>query len=75
MRLAVMVLFVILIYFPWMGPGGFNLMLFYMLAAALPAVVIAALANGERGRPVKWLFYWTYPGHLLLFGIFRILGF
>ena len=30
------------------------------MALALPFM---ALYNGQRGRPVKWFFYWYYPLH------------
>ena len=53
---GVITLFMLQLYFP----SG------TMLVAALMAVPIAALANGKRGWPAKWLFYWFYPVHLLI---------
>jgi len=41
----------------------------WFLAAGLAAVPVVGLASGEQGPAVKWLFYWLYPGHLLLFAL------
>ena len=41
---------------------------------ALPAILIALLYNGEKGKgPGKWFFYMFYPGHLLVLGITKVL--
>lgn len=45
----------------------------FMLIASLLAVPIIACANGKQGRPVKWLFYYIYPIHLLLFVIIALI--
>lgn len=48
----------------------------YLLAASLVAVPVAAMASGKRGvysEPVKWLFYWIYPMHLLVFATIAML--
>lgn len=53
--------------------SGFMFLLYFaninMMIAAFAAVIIAALANGERGPPVKWFFYLIYPGHLLILAL------
>jgi len=68
-QLVSMALFSFWLYFPRVMAVDFavNPIPIYMLASCLTAVLIVALANGERGRPVKWLFYIIYPAHLLLF--------
>ncbi|KFI86514.1 protein TraX [Bifidobacterium pullorum subsp. saeculare DSM 6531 = LMG 14934] len=38
----------------------------WMMIGALPFML---LYNGQRGRPVKWLFYWFYPVHLTVITI------
>lgn len=38
----------------------------WMMIGALPFML---LYNGQRGRPVKWLFYWFYPMHLIVITI------
>ena len=60
-QLLVMAAFCIYLYFP---PAPVSMML-----AALLTLPIVALANGRRGRAVKWPFYLIYPGHLLLFAL------
>ena len=37
-----------------------------MFIGSLFALPIVFFANGQQGKPVKWLFYITYPGHLLI---------
>lgn len=38
------------------------------------ATVLLVNYNGRRGRPLKWLFYWYYPAHLLvLWGLTQII--
>lgn len=38
------------------------------------ATVLLVNYNGRRGRPLKWLFYWYYPAHLLvLWGLAQII--
>ena len=58
-QLAVMAVFCILLYYT--RP--------ILLAGSLISLPIVALYNWEQGRPVKWPFYWFYPGHLLLFAL------
>jgi len=68
-QLGVIILFSFWLYLPRVMAVDFavNPVPFYMLISCLLAVPVAAFANGGRGRPVKWLFYVTYPAHLLLF--------
>lgn len=42
--------------------GGVN-------ALATVAILPIALYNGERGIRFKYVFYWFYPAHLLLFAL------
>ena len=58
-QLGIIAAFMFLLYF-----ANVNL-----LAASLIAVPIIAMANNKLGPPAKWVFYWTYPGHLLLFAL------
>lgn len=38
------------------------------------AALLLVNYNGRRGRPLKWLFYWYYPAHLLvLWGLAQII--
>ena len=42
---------------------------------SIPAVLMFFLIvsyNGERGRKLKWFFYFVYPIHLLVFGVLRM---
>lgn len=45
------------------------------LAAALAAAGLTALYGGERGRNVKWPFYWAYPGHIAVLAALRFVLF
>lgn len=36
------------------------------LACAMLSVVLVCFYNGERGRAVKWPFYWAYPVHIAI---------
>lgn len=40
-------------------------------AAALGSAGLTALYKGERGRNVKWPFYWAYPGHIAVLAALR----
>lgn len=42
-----------------------------MLCFSLLSLVLVYLYNGERGRPVKWLFYWAYPAHIAVLAALR----
>ena len=54
----------------WLHSAG-RIQLLYWLGI-LAAVALLATYNGQRGRKSKWLFYWFYPGHLmLLYGLTR----
>lgn len=60
---------------PW---NGIELQLFsspaYLLnwAAAMLAVALLYCYNGQRGRPIKWLFYIFYPAHLSLLAVYAV---
>lgn len=41
------------------------------LGFALVAVLLAALYNGQRGKNVKWAFYWSYPAHISVLAILQ----
>ena len=43
----------------------------YFVSASLAAGLIL-LYHGEHGRPLKRLFYWSYPAHLLLLGLLNV---
>jgi len=75
LKLLSMAVFSFWLYFPWglSMDGAAIPILLYMFGASLLSVPIAALANGRRGRPVKWLFYLIYPGHLLLFAAIALI--
>ena len=73
-QLAVITLFMFVLYFPAVQATNFAAVPVLMLAGSLLAVIVVALANGKRGPAVKWLFYWTYPGHLLLFALINELN-
>lgn len=45
----------------------------YYEPAAFFAYPFILLYHGERGRQMKYLFYWFYPAHLLLFGVLTML--
>lgn len=52
----------------WLHAGGFSLLCMWL--GGMFSVPILATYNGQRGRPVKWLFYVFYPVHLaVLYGI------
>ncbi len=54
--------------FVWLHAGGFSLLCMWL--GGMFSVPILAAYNGQRGRPVKWLFYVFYPVHLaVLYGI------
>ncbi len=65
-----------LLYVPW---NGAELLLlhnpYYLLnwAAAMAAVVLLAFYNGQRGKPLKWMFYIFYPAHLSLLAVYTVL--
>lgn len=40
---------------------------------AWPAVILLILYNGQRGRQLKWFFYWFYPCHLMILYLVRLL--
>lgn len=59
-----------------------GLLFFPSITQALPSIAFACVGcsltipllaayNGKRGRPVKYLFYIYYPGHLLILAILR----
>ena len=53
---------------------GHSLMYFedtMMLCFALVSTVLVYLYNGERGRNIKWTFYWAYPIHITALAILR----
>lgn len=68
----------------YMGVGSWNGMTFMWLdnsyyiwrwLVSLLSLVFIALYNGERGKTMKWFFYWFYPAHLAGIVIFNsILG-
>jgi len=45
-----------------------------MIPATLAAVVLVAFYNGKRGPGFKWLFYWSYPVHLMVLAIVDYFG-
>ena len=54
--------------FVWLHAGGFSLLCMWL--GGMFSIPILAAYNGQRGRPVKWLFYVFYPVHLaVLYGI------
>lgn len=54
--------------FVWLHAGGFSLLCMWL--GGMLSIPILAAYNGQRGRPVKWLFYVFYPVHLaVLYGI------
>ena len=54
--------------FVWLHAGGFSLLCMWL--GGMFSIPILATYNGQRGRPVKWLFYVFYPVHLaVLYGI------
>lgn len=42
-----------------------------MLCFSLLSLVFVYLYNGERGKPVKWAFYWAYPAHIAIIAAIR----
>lgn len=43
--------------------------------AAMVVVLLVCLYNGQRGKNVKWAFYWAYPIHItILIALHFILG-
>lgn len=38
---------------------------------AMLSVVLVCLYNGERGKNVKWPFYWAYPAHIAILAVLR----
>lgn len=74
-QLAIIALFMFALYFPAVSVTGFATVPLLMLLASLIAVIVVAFNNGKRGPAVKWMFYWIYPGHLLLFAALRLLIF
>ena len=54
--------------FVWLHAGGCSLLCMWL--DGMFSIPILAAYNGQRGRPVKWLFYVFYPVHLaVLYGI------
>lgn len=43
------------------------------LCFALASAVLVCFYNGERGRDIKWPFYWAYPAHLALLAAVKLL--
>lgn len=43
------------------------------LCFALASAVLVCFYNGERGRDIKWPFYWAYPAHLALLAAIKLL--
>ena len=39
---------------------------------ALPSALLVAMYNQQRGRPMKYFFYFVYPAHLLLFALIAV---
>ena len=70
------VLAIVTLYLLWKKPAWAMLCGVLVLAAmnasqlqlfALPAVLVVAMYNGQKGRGMKYFFYGAYPGHLLLY--------
>lgn len=61
-------------YVPWNGMEFlFNTTVFLDWGLAMAAVVLLAFYNGQRGKPLKWLFYIAYPAHLSLLAVYFVL--
>lgn len=61
-------------YVPWNGMEFlFNTTVFLDWGLAMAAIVLLALYNGQRGKPLKWLFYIAYPAHLSLLAVYSVL--
>jgi len=71
-QLVVLAVFCIWIYLPFDSVGldgtgmTINLGNVILLVASLVALPIIWVANGQRGRSMKWFFYAAYPVHLLV---------
>lgn len=49
--------------------SGANLSDWFMILGIATAIVLLMCYNGERGKPLKWVFYVVYPAHLAVLGI------
>lgn len=39
---------------------------------SLLSILLVCLYNGQHGSKKKWIYYWVYPGHILLLAILRL---
>lgn len=54
--------------FQWLNPENTSYVFLLQCLGALMGVALLAFYNGQRGKQYqKWIFYFLYPGHLLLF--------
>ncbi len=71
-RAAGLLVLVMALYYGLLYPLRYSFYPWY-LVFALAAAVLAFFYSGERGRNLKWAFYWAYPVHIAVLGAFRLL--
>ena len=71
-RAASLLVVMMALYYGLLYPLSYGFYPWY-LVFALVAAILVFFYNGQRGRNLKWLFYWAYPVHIAVLAAFRLL--
>ena len=70
LRFIVFTLLVIIKYYHSFIQSNFNYIYILMIIATFLPILFIDLYHGKQGKKIKYLVYWFYPIHLLLFYVF-----
>ncbi len=76
LRIAVLLIAIVIIYGQFVFNGIFlyrllNTQALLNMFSAMLSIVFVGQYNGQRGKNMKWFFYWSYPVHIAVLAIIR----